>query len=156
MPWLDYGKTSGPNIHIAHVNSAQVSDGAGFGKSFQSALLARRSLHCSPCRRLKQTDALRHGAEKILEAASPFHVSPFENWSHDGKYIYAEDYADKIDDIVRVNVANAKVEHLLSLKEIPRGFDPWEFWVGLAPDDSPLLMRDKSTQEIYRLDVRFP
>ena len=80
----------------------------------------------------------------------------FENWSHDSKYIYAEDYPDKIDDMVRVNVANGKIEHLLSLKEIPRGFDPWEFWVGLAPDDSPLLMRDKSTQEIYSLDVRFP
>jgi hypothetical protein len=55
-----------------------------------------------------------------------------------------------------VNVANGKMERLLSLKEVPRGFDPWEFWVGLAPDDSPLLMRDRSTQEIYSLDVRFP
>ncbi|HXP40124.1 MAG TPA: hypothetical protein VN833_07615, partial [Candidatus Acidoferrales bacterium] len=77
-------------------------------------------------------------------------------WSHDGKYLYAEDYSDSTDDMVRVTVANGKTERLLSLKEIPRGFDPWEFWVGLAPDDSPLLMRDKSTQEIYSLDVRFP
>jgi hypothetical protein len=53
-------------------------------------------------------------------------------------------------------VANGKMERLLNLKAIPRGFDPWEFWVGLAPDDSLLLMRDRSTQEIYRLDVRFP
>jgi Tol biopolymer transport system component len=80
----------------------------------------------------------------------------FENWSHDSKYLYTEDYSDKTDDMVRVNVANGKEERLLSLKEIPRGFDPWEFWVGLAPDDSPLLMRDRSTQEIYSLDVRFP
>jgi hypothetical protein len=28
--------------------------------------------------------------------------------------------------------------------------------VGLAPDGSILLMRDRSTQEIYSLDVRFP
>jgi hypothetical protein len=70
--------------------------------------------------------------------------------------LYAEDYSDSTADIVRVNVANGKMERLLSLKEVPRGFDPWEFWVGLAPDDSPLLMRDKSTQEIYSLDVRFP
>jgi len=58
----------------------------------------------------------------------------FENWSRDGKYLYAEDYSDSKDDIVRVNVANGKVETLRSLKEVPRGFDPWEFWVGLAPD----------------------
>jgi Tol biopolymer transport system component len=80
----------------------------------------------------------------------------FENWSHDGKYLYAEDYSDKTDDLVRVNTATGKMERLFSLKEVPRGFDPWEFWVGLAPDDSPLLMRDKSTQEIYSLDVRLP
>jgi serine/threonine protein kinase len=32
-----------------------------------------------------------------------------------------------------------------------RGFDPWESWTGLTPDDALLLMRDKSTQEIYAL-----
>jgi hypothetical protein len=58
--------------------------------------------------------------------------------------------------MARVSVLNGKEERLLNLKEIPRGFDPWEFWVGLAPDDSLLLMRDRSTQEIYSLDVRFP
>ena len=31
-----------------------------------------------------------------------------------------------------------------------------ESWVGLGPDDTPLLMRDKSTQEIYRIDLDFP
>jgi Tol biopolymer transport system component len=80
----------------------------------------------------------------------------FENWSHDGKYLYAEDYSDKTDDLVRVSVPNGKMERLRSIKEVPRGFDPWEFWIGLAPDDSLLLMRDRSTQEIYRMDVRFP
>jgi hypothetical protein len=80
----------------------------------------------------------------------------FENWSHDGKYLYAEDCSDKTDDWARVSVANGKEERSLNLKEIPRGFDPWEFWVGLAPDDLLLLMRDRSTLEIYSLDVRFP
>ena len=80
----------------------------------------------------------------------------FENWSLDGKYLYAENYLDKSDDFVRVNVPDGNVEHLFSLKEVPRGFDPWESWVGLGPDNSPLLMRDKSTQEIYRLDLDFP
>jgi Tol biopolymer transport system component len=79
----------------------------------------------------------------------------FENWSRDGKYLYAEDYSDKTDDLVRVNAASGKLENLFSLKDVPRGFDPWEFWIGLAPDDSLLLMRDKSTQEIYSLDVHF-
>ena len=95
---------------------------------------------------------IRRAAWKELAAAR----FGFETWSRDGKYLYAEDYSDTTDDMVRVNVASGKLERLFSLKEIPRGFDPWEFWIGLAPDDSLLMMRDKSTQEIYSLDVRFP
>jgi hypothetical protein len=80
----------------------------------------------------------------------------FENLSHDEKYLYAENYLDQTDDFVRVRATDGRVERLFSLKEVPRGFDPWESWVGLGPDDTPLLMRDKSAQEIYRLDLDFP
>jgi hypothetical protein len=55
-----------------------------------------------------------------------------------------------------VSVAEGKIERLFSIKEVPRGFDIWESWVGLTPDGKPLLMRDKSTQEIYRLDLQLP
>ncbi|MGH9454815.1 MAG: hypothetical protein ACRD2O_12685 [Terriglobia bacterium] len=29
-------------------------------------------------------------------------------------------------------------------------------WSGLAPDDSPIVLRDVGIQEIYALDVRWP
>ena len=29
-------------------------------------------------------------------------------------------------------------------------------WMGLAPDDSPLVLRDVGAQEIYALDVDLP
>jgi hypothetical protein len=29
-------------------------------------------------------------------------------------------------------------------------------WLGLAPDDSPLLLRDTGTEEIYALDWEAP
>jgi hypothetical protein len=29
-------------------------------------------------------------------------------------------------------------------------------WMGLAPDDSPLLLHDTSFQEIYALDLQLP
>ena len=155
MPWLEYGNTAGPNIHIADVKTSQISDRSGFRESFQSPLFAGWPLRGSPLR--DSTKLMLYDIEKnswsqladiplrIRELVTRWEVS----------------YMRKIiptrrDDIVRVNVTNGKMERLLTLKEIPRGFDPWEFWVGLAPDDSPLLMRDKSTQEIYSLDVRFP
>lgn len=154
MPWLEYAKVPGPNIHLVDLKTSQVSDLPGSEDLF--------SPRCSPDGRY--VAALSADSTKLMLyslddkswrmlASSRF---AFENWSHDGKYLYTEDYSDQTDDMVRINVASGKEERLLSLKEIPRGFDPWEFWVGLAPDDSPLLMRDRSTQEIYSLDVRFP
>ena len=45
---------------------------------------------------------------------------------------------------------------IVSLKGIrlPIGFAG--IWCGLAPDDSPLLLRDVGSQEIYALDLQLP
>jgi Tol biopolymer transport system component len=154
MPWLEYGTSTGPNIHIADLKTGQVSDVPGSENLFSprcsqdGRYLAALSADST---RLMLFDMDKKSWTQL--AASQF---GFENWSHDGKYLYAEDYSDSTDDFVRVSVSTGKEERLLSLKDVPRGFDPWEFWVGLAPDDSPLLMRDRSTQEIYSLEVRLP
>jgi serine/threonine protein kinase/Tol biopolymer transport system component len=154
ITWLDYGTAPGPNIHIVDLKTSQISDVPGSESLF--------SPRCSQDGRYvaalsaDSTKLMLYDMEKKSWTQLAVSRFGFENWSHDGKYLYAEDYSDKTDDLVRVSVANGKEERLLNLKEIPRGFDPWEFWVGLAPDDSLLLMRDKSTQEVYSLDVRFP
>jgi serine/threonine protein kinase/Tol biopolymer transport system component len=154
MPWLDYGSAAGPNIHVVDLKTSQVSDVPGSENLF--------SPRCSPDGRYiaalsaDSTKLMLYEMEKKSWTQLAESRFGFENWSHDGKYLYAEDYSDNTDDVVRVSLASGKMERLYSLKEIPRGFDPWEFWIGLAPDDSPLLMRDKSTQEIYSLDVKFP
>ena len=154
MPWLEYGVAAGPNVHIVDLKTSQISDVPGSEDLF--------SPRCSPDGRYvaalsaDSTKLMLYDMERKSWAQLAVSRFGFENWSHDGKYLYAEDYSDKTDDLVRVSVANSKVERLFSLKDVPRGFDPWEFWIGLAPDDSLIMMRDKSTQEIYRLDVRFP
>jgi serine/threonine protein kinase len=154
MPWLENGSVSGPNIHSVNLETSQITDIPGSENLF--------SPRCSPDGRYiaalsaDSTKLMLYDTEKKNWTQLALSRLGFENWSHDGRFLYAEDYSDKTDSFVRVNVGNGKVDRLLSLMEIPRGFDPWEFWVGLAPDDSPLLMRDRSTQEIYSLDVRFP
>jgi serine/threonine protein kinase/Tol biopolymer transport system component len=154
MPWLEYIPAAGPNIQIVDLKTSQVSDVPGSENLF-SPRCSRDGRYLAALS-ADSTKLMLYDIEKKSWSQLASSRFGFENWSPDGKYLYAEDYSDKTDDIVRVNVANGQMERLLSLKEIPRGFDPWEFWVGLAPDDSPLLMRDRSTQEIYSLDVRFP
>ncbi len=154
IPWLEYTAATGPNIHIADLKTGQISDVPGSENLFSprcshdGRYLAALSADST---KLMLYDMGKKNWSQLAESRFGF-----ESWSHDGKYLYAEDYSGTADDMVRVSVADGKMERLFSLKEIPRGFDPWEFWVGLAADDSPLLMRDRSTQEIYSLDVRFP
>jgi Tol biopolymer transport system component len=154
MPWFDYAAAPGPNIHILNLRTGEVGAIPGSEGLF--------SPRCSPDGRYIAALSLDSTRMLLYDFGTktwlPLATSRFgyENWSHDGSYLYAEDYSDKIDDIVRIHIPDGKLERLFSLKEIPRGFDPWDFWVGLAPDDSVLLMRDRSTQEIYSLDIRLP
>jgi hypothetical protein len=45
---------------------------------------------------------------------------------------------------------------LVSLKGVRRFWGELGQWTGLAPDDSPLLVRDTSSQEVYALDFQAP
>jgi hypothetical protein len=54
-----------------------------------------------------------------------------------------------------VRIKDRVLEHVLSLKDFPQLSDGFASWIGLTPDDAPLLMRDRSVQEIYALDLGF-
>jgi serine/threonine protein kinase/dipeptidyl aminopeptidase/acylaminoacyl peptidase len=80
-------------------------------------------------------------------------VVGFPSWSRDSKYIYfdsqGEDHA-----FYRVRISDHKLERLVSLKglRLTGSFG----WTGLAQDDSPLVLRDVGTQEIYAFDWNAP
>jgi len=74
-------------------------------------------------------------------------------WSHDGDYIWfvGATTGGQQGGIFRVRVGDRKLEQMVSLKDF-RQAPGWGDWAGLAPDDSPLLLRDAGTQDIYALD----
>jgi Tol biopolymer transport system component len=75
------------------------------------------------------------------------------NWSNDGKYIYFLNVG--LNAISRARPLDRKIEQVVSLDNI-RLTGSWGPWLALAPDDSPVVLRDVGTQEIYALDVDFP
>jgi dipeptidyl aminopeptidase/acylaminoacyl peptidase len=79
------------------------------------------------------------------------------NWSHDGKYVYFDSsLVEPNPAIYRIQVSNHQLEKVVSLDSLRRAWGGWGWWMGLAPDDSPLALRDTGTQEIYALDVELP
>lgn len=88
-----------------------------------------------------------------MSAASPA-------WSRDGKYLYfvnsqQQRIANAFQNepaLFRVNIDDGKLERSISLNGLRRAIGPFGPWMGLAPDDSPLVLRDVGTQDIYALD----
>jgi Tol biopolymer transport system component len=78
-------------------------------------------------------------------------------WSHDGKYVYFSSTAEGEPAFYRVRIKDHKLERVASLKDVKRPTSgSFGSWTGLAPDDSPLALRDISTYEIYALDWQLP
>jgi hypothetical protein len=80
----------------------------------------------------------------------------FNEWSNNGKYLYMRRNHEGAKEVVRVRTKDRVLERVLSLKGIPQSSsDVFTWWIGLTPDDGLLLMRDRSVQEIYALDLIF-
>ena len=78
----------------------------------------------------------------------------FPNWSKNGDYVYFL-HEENQPSVMRVRIRDRKLERVADLKNF-RQTGYWNVWLGLTPDDSPLLLRDTGTQEIYALDWQAP
>ncbi len=78
----------------------------------------------------------------------------YPSWSGDGKYVYVDAVLQNDSAFFRVRISDRKLERVASLKNVRRTgtFN----WTGLAPNDSPIALRDIGTQEIYALDWEAP
>ncbi|HSY58945.1 MAG TPA: hypothetical protein VK795_05245, partial [Terriglobales bacterium] len=88
--------------------------------------------------------------QKWKELANLFVAYP--TWSRDGHYLYFDGILDNQESYFRVQVSDGKLERIFSLKGFQAAGGAFGNWSGLAPDDSPLVVRDASIQEIYSLD----
>ena len=76
-------------------------------------------------------------------------------WSRDGQYVYFLLGRSEKPGIIRVKVTDRQIDQVASLMGFQQtGY--FGFWLGLAPDDSPLLLKDTGTQEIVALDWHAP
>jgi len=79
----------------------------------------------------------------------------FPMWSWDSKYIYF-DSLESIPNLYRVRIADHSLEKVASLGGIRLAPTAGGNLTGLAPDDSPLVVRNVGNQEIYALDLELP
>jgi Tol biopolymer transport system component len=80
----------------------------------------------------------------------------YPTWSRNSRYIYFDGSLDGEEGYFRVRIADGKLERIFSLKGFQAAGGAFGNWTGIAPDESPLLVRDASIQEIYALDWNTP
>lgn len=88
----------------------------------------------------------------------PMHSFGYLTWSRDSNYVYFDTNTTAEPGFYRVRVSDSKLERVVDLK--PYRLCSGQFgdapWTGLAPEDTPLFVRDISSSEIYAFDVAFP
>jgi Tol biopolymer transport system component len=72
------------------------------------------------------------------------------NWSHDGQYVYVVDSRGK-DVVVRIRISDHKTEQVVDLQNTATT-GRYGGSLALTPDDSPLILRDTGTQDVYSVD----
>jgi Tol biopolymer transport system component/predicted Ser/Thr protein kinase len=81
----------------------------------------------------------------------------YPTWSKEGNYLYFDTISTDHPTYRRVAVGQTRSEPVADLKDLRRFSVPLVgAWSGLAPDGSPLFVRDLSTDEIYALDLDLP
>jgi Tol biopolymer transport system component len=76
----------------------------------------------------------------------------FPTWSHDSKFLYALNFPAVSGavppSVSRIAVPGGTPQRVVDLRDVPLT-GVINFWFDLDPDDTPLLLRDKSTSDIY-------
>ena len=78
------------------------------------------------------------------------------SWSHNSKYVYGFRQWGDGPAVYRVSISGGLVEQVANLKELRSlGNRPFT-WFGLAPDDSPVVARESSENELYSVSCQMP
>jgi Tol biopolymer transport system component len=96
-------------------------------------------------------------AQKWRQLADKMGAFGYMTWSPDSKYVGFDTSFTSDPAFFRVDIPGGQISRIASLKDVRRFFPPISGpWSGLAPDGSPVVVRDISTQEIYALDWKLP
>jgi eukaryotic-like serine/threonine-protein kinase len=77
-------------------------------------------------------------------------------WSKDGKSLYFATFGTDDPGYFRLKVGDDHPERIVDLKDLKQFPGDLGIWSGITPDESPLFVRDRSTDEIYALHLLLP
>jgi serine/threonine protein kinase/Tol biopolymer transport system component len=149
------GGTNGSSIQMVDLTSKQVSTLPG-SSGLQSPRWSPdgRSIAATTAPD-SQTLLLFDVARQHWTTLAHTDVIGYLNWSHDGAYLYFDTYGEKRS-VQRLRLSDRQIETVADLSKVRQAWGPYAPWLGLAPDDSPLVLRDVGSEEVYAFDWTAP
>jgi serine/threonine protein kinase/Tol biopolymer transport system component len=80
----------------------------------------------------------------------------YPQWSHLGEHVYFLSSPPGGNVVYRVRLSDRRLEEVLDLKNFRQAPMTMGGWMGIDPDDAPLLVRDAGTQDIHALTLDLP
>jgi len=78
----------------------------------------------------------------------------YPSWSKDSKSVYFDDMMTGEESIRQVKLGEDRPERVADVQGVDRYSTQFGYWMGMAPDGSFLFVQDRSTQEVYSLNLR--
>jgi len=148
------GVLSGSSVHVLELKTRQVLTLPGSEGLFSPRWSPNGEQLCALSIDSKRLLLYDFETQKWTEWVSEEAGIGFPMWSRNGKFVYFENSFGDKPTYRRVNVVQKHSEFLLDLKGVHRyGDTAVGTWSGLSPDESPLLVLDQSTQEVYALEL---
>jgi Tol biopolymer transport system component/DNA-binding winged helix-turn-helix (wHTH) protein len=80
----------------------------------------------------------------------------YMEWASDSKSVIFDTMDVKEQAFYRARISDSHLETIAKIGDMRRYYGEFGPWTGMAPDGSPLLVRDISNEEIYSLDLLLP
>ena len=95
---------------------------------------------------------LRHGRTEWEDVG--FHFLSYPNWTRDGEAIIGLKWEGLR--VERFDLKNGRWTTVVDLAQTPLVMSDYGSWMGLAADDSPVVLRDRGSRDLYALDWEAP
>lgn len=80
----------------------------------------------------------------------------YMEWASDGKSVLFDTFEVAEPAFYRIHLPDLRIETVVGIRDLRRYYGDFGPWSGIAPDGSPLLVRDISNEEVYSLDLQLP
>ncbi len=152
IPFLEFGSSGPVAIQVLDLKTSQISTLPGSDGLYSPRWSPDGRYIAAMPPDSNKLMLFEFATRKWLELANG--AFAFPNWSHDGKYLYFENFTQS--EVRRIEIGSQKSELIADLRELRRPNDMSGYWTAPASDGSPLVMRDAGIQEIYAFETQFP